>query len=442
MEVLSDQLTIAYHLLNEDPDEAHRIAAEILREDPDNAPALFLVGVLLAKTNRQGYAIPVWEKVCKLKPNKPEAWNNLGNCLMECRQLSEAREAFKRALSLSERADYMGNIAVTYNEQGNYSEGQRWAKKALGLEPGHKGATATIGFARIAQGDWGGWKDYESALGGKFRKRENYAPDWDGSPVDSLVIYGEQGLGDEIMYASCVPDAARLSKRVAIECDPRLENLFRRSFPGAEVYGTRRMSKQWEGPFDAQCAAGSLPSLFRPTKYSCPKTPYLTADPIRRLQWRALFETYGKPVIGIAWSGGSANTRRKDRTLGLEAFRPLIERTDAVFVSIQYTDPTGEIESTGLPVMHFPWAHTQDYDDTAAMVAELDGIIGIHTTVQHLGGALGIPSVILVPDKPMWNYATGNESPWYANQKYHRQKAGEKWSDCVKRIDDSHLYRL
>jgi hypothetical protein len=436
LEVLSARLELAYALLNTDPDEAHRIAADILREDPDSAPALFLIGVLLAKTDRQGYAIPIWQKVCKLKPNKPEAWNNLGNCLLECRQLNEAREAFRCALSLQKKADYLGNIAVTYNEQGNYTEGQKWAHKALDLDPDHKGARATIGFARIALGDWGGWADYEAALGGRFRKREHYGEDWDGKPVQSLIIYGEQGLGDEIMYASCVADACALAESVTLECDPRLEKLFARSFPAVAVCGTRRLkTKDWGlHPFDAQVAAGSLPSLFRPTKESCPRLPYLIADPVRRLQWRALFDSYKKPVIGLAWSGGSANTRRGDRAVGLEAFRALIESTDAVFVSLQYQDPTDEIAASGLDVKHFPWINSADYDDTAALVAELDDLIGPPTTVHHLAGALGKKSTILVPAHPMWDCATGDSWAWYQSQEFFRQNKGETWTNCIKRL--------
>lgn len=436
LEELTAELEFAYSLLNEDPDEAHRIASDILREDPDNAAALFLIGVLLAKTDRQGYAIPIWQKVCKLKPNKPEAWNNLGNCLMECRQLPEARHAFERALSLKQTADYCGNIAVTYNEQGNYEAGTRWAKKALQLESSHAGAQATLGFAKLAQGDWSGWRDYEAALGGRFRNKEHYARDWNGKPVDTLVIYGEQGLGDEIMYASCFEDAYRCATELSIECDHRLEALFSRSFPFASVHGTRRLkTKDWGvTPFDAQCAAGSLPSFFRPSKESCPKKPYLIADPVRRLQWRALFESYGKPVIGLAWTGGSVNTRRKDRAIGLETFRPLIESTDAVFVSLQYQDPTEEIEASGLDVKHFPWVNSQDYDDTAALVAELDDLIGPPTTVHHLAGALGKKSTILVPSKPMWDCATGDSWAWYQSQTFFRQRSGESWADCIKRL--------
>lgn len=433
----------AYALLDDDPDTAHGIANEALRDDPDCAPALFLIGILLARTNRQGYAIPIWEKVCKLKPDKAGAWNNLGMCLQECNEYDKARDAFKKALSIKTTADYLGNIAVTYSESGNYVEAMRWARKAIALEPGHPGATGTMGFAKLATGDWSGWKDFEAALGGKFRKREKFAQDWDGSLVDHLVVYGEQGLGDEIMYASCLADAQRLAKRVSLECDPRLETLFKRSFHGVEVHGTRRKEKGWFDGADAQVALGSLPSLFRPDRSACPKQPYLSADPEQRIQWRALFDSYKKPVIGIAWSGGNANTRRKDRAVTLEAFRSLIERTDAVFVSLEYSDPTDEIAASGLPVKHFPRAtQCQNYDDTAAMVAELDHIVGIHTSIHHLAGAMGKSSTILVPHSPMWNYAFGDSLPWYAAQKFHRQRKSETWADCIKRIDVFDVYGL
>lgn len=360
--------------------------------------------------------------------------------------MDRARDAFHKALSLKASADYLGNIAVTFNEQGNYTDGMRWAKKALAKEPGHIGSTATLGFAQLALGDWAGWKNYEASLGGKFRKRADLAPDWDGSEVDSLVIYGEQGLGDEIMYASILPDAMRKAKGVLLECDSRLVGLFQRSFPSIQVEGTRRSERVWfDGPgqFDAQAAIGSLASLFRPTRESCPKLPYLVADPERRLQWRALFDSWKKPVIGIAWSGGNASTRRRDRAVGLEAFRPLIERTDAVFVSLQYKDPSEEIEASGLPVKHYPRAtQSPDYDDNAALICELDHIVGIHTSVHHLAGALGKPSTILVPHSPMWNYATGDSLPWYAGQMFHRQRKNEAWADCIKRLNDPDLHRL
>jgi len=431
-------LRAAHALLDDDPDEACAIAGDILREDPANAAALFLIGVANTRAERFGTALAIYERVTRLVPKKSEGWNNLGMCLTETGQHQEAREAFKRAIALDPKPSYMGNVAAAYISEANYTEALRWCKRALVLEPEHSGAHGSMGFAKLATGDWSGWKDYEYILGGRFRKEVKIGdePRWDGSPVDSLFVYGEQGLGDEIMYASILGD---VRAKVTLECDKRLQGLFKRSFPHLEVHGSRRADRDWADgrTFDAGCAIGSLASLYRPTPESCPQKPYLVADPERRLQWRALFDSWGpKPVIGLCWSGGRATTQRKQRRMGLEVFRPLIESTDAHFVSLQYTDATEEIERTGLAVRHIHRAvQSPDYDDTAAFVAECSRIVGVHTTIHHLAGAMGVPSTVLVPHRPMWNYASGDRLPWYAAQVYHRQRANEAWADTVKRLD-------
>ena len=177
--------------------------------------------------------------------------------------------------------------------------------------------------------------------------------------------------------------------------------------------------------------------LFRPSPDSCPRTPYLTADPERRIMWRALFDSWKKPVIGICWSGGRPASQKFKRRMGLEAFRPLIESRDAIFVSLQYEDPTEEINATGLPVRVLGPAMSADYDDMAAMVMEMDHIVGIHTTAHHLAGALGKASTVLVPHNPMYLYAQGDRAPWYANNVYFRQKSGENWTQTMRRLCDS-----
>lgn len=384
-------------------------------------------------------ALSVFKRCTELAPHREESWNSLGMTYQECGQYQKAKECFKKAIEKNPKADYLGNLAVAYLTEGNHPEAKRWCRKALEKEPEHAGSWTTYGLASLATGDFAnGWKGYEYCLGGKFRKELFFgdAKRWEGSPVDSLVVYGEQGLGDEIMYASCLPDAQRLAKRVTLECDRRLERLFQRSFPEIAVHGTRREEgAEWrDEPFDARCASGSLAALFRPNAESFPKKPYLKADPERRLMWRSLFDSFKKPVIGLAWTGGRPNTHAKDRAVGLESFRNYITKTDAVFVSLQYKDAEAEIEDSLLPVRQFRHATlTQDYDDTAAMVAELDLVLGVHTTVHHLAGALGTPSKVLVPSKPMWNYAHGDGFAWYPVP-FHRQKPGESWADCINRL--------
>lgn len=418
------------------PEEAYSIAQRVLRDDPDCAPALFILGTVLTRTERFGEAIPIFERAAKLAPKRNEVLNNLGLSWQECGRPDVARGYFQRALGMQRTPQYLSNMGVTFMDEGNFAEAIKWSNRALDMDPDHIGANSNKGFAMMASGDWGGWKLYDKCLGGRFRKELDFgAPKWDGSPVESMMIYGEQGLGDEIAYASILPDVP--AERITLECDPRLESLFRRSFPNIEIYGTRLLEKPWmDGTrwWHAQCAIGSLPSYLRQTRESCPKKPYIVADPERRLMWRALFDSFNKPVIGLAWSGGTINTGRKKRQIGLETFRRYIETHDAYYVSLQYQDASQEIAETGLPVRQFHEVLSDNYDDTAALVAELDKIIGPPTTVHHLAGAMGKPSTLLVPSMPNWDCAFGDRWAWYENQLFHRQKKSESWADCINRL--------
>jgi len=440
---VSSRHRTALAVMDEDPDQAAGIAHEILREDPNDKAALFILGVVNSRAERFGTSIALYERITRLDPRRHEAWNNLGMALMECGDYPGGRNAFKRAIEIKETAGYIANIAATYLQEGNPVEALKWAKRSLNKGEDDKIWT-TYGFANLGIGNWKeGWQGYEKCLGGRFRKivQVGEEPRWDGGDVENLFIYGEQGLGDEIMYASCLEDAQKHAKHIVLECDKRLAGLFQRSFPEIEVHGTRRDEQNWAKgrSFDAGSAIGSLAYLFRPDRALCPRKPYLVADPERRLQWRALFDSWGARVVGLAWTGGRVTTHKRERTIGLEAFRPLIQKYTSerptVFVSLQYKEPFAEIEEAGLPVRHIArGVQSPDYEDTAAFVMELDEVIGIHTTIHHLAGAMGKKSTVLVPSKPMWNYATGNDLPWYPDNKFFRQKPNEAWVDCIKRL--------
>lgn len=445
----------AAELLDTEPDLAYGLVQQALRDDADDARGLYLLGVIHARAERFTEALCIYERCTRLAPRRAEAWNALGQALDELHRPREAREAFKRALEIGKSALYLANVASTYAHEGNHAEAMRWARKAIALDPECRSARMTLGFAHLALGQYAeGWDLYESCLGGAFRKIEQIGsePHWSGEPVRNLFVYGEQGLGDEIVYAQMLNDIPH-SVRVTLECDQRLEGLFRRSFPAVEVHGTRRCPRDWaEGrEFEAGTAIGSLTRLYRRDAASFKTAPYLAADPERRLQWRALFDSWcvdsRLPVIGICWSGGRHKTGAHTRDVGLEAFRSLIDRVPAHWVCLQYKDAADEIAATGLPVRQYARATlTNDYDDTAALVAELDHVIGPPTAVHHLAGALGVSSTLLVPSQPMWNVAHGDRLPWNADNVYHRQRPGESWADCIGRLPldrtSARLHRL
>jgi hypothetical protein len=430
-------------LIDADPDEAGRQAALVLDKEPDNPLALFVIATVYSRAERFGVAANLFQRICQIHPDKQEAWNNLGMCFAGMGQNLKARRCFEQAWKLSESPMFASNLAMTYFSERDYKNARKWCEAALKLAPDSASAKTTLGMTKLSTGEWAdGWQLYSASVGGKFRKNIQYQdePMWDGTPGQTVVFYGEQGIGDEIMYASCVPDALKTCKSVILDCDKRLVNLLKRSFPEAHVYGTRTdkaVSWPLEHAIDARLPVGQLPQFFRPSPQSCPGNPYLVADPERRLQWRALFDSWGpRPKIGLCWSGGSKYNKPTDRNIGFEAMRPLLE-LEADFVSLQYKD------TDGIEIKHYKRAcETDDYDDTAAFVSELDLVIGVHTSAQHLAGALGVPSITLVPHKTIWVWAL-DPMPWYGKTTLFRQKEGEPWSQTIKRLlDDPCLRRF
>jgi hypothetical protein len=438
-------------LIEADPDDAAKRAAKTLDEDPENPLALFVIATVYSRAERFGISANIFQRITQIKPDRPEPWNNLGMCFAGLGMNIKARNAFHEAWKRGKQGIFAANIGMTHFSDRDYKKAIEWCEKALELGES-KSAKTTLGMTYLSLGKWDkGWEYNDNSVGGKFRKDVQFQdePRWDGSPGKGVVFYGEQGLGDEIMYASCIPDAKAISREVILECDKRLAGLFARSFPGVAVYGTRGQNAvSWplNHKIEARCPIGQIPQYFRQSPKDCPGTPYLVADPERRIQWRALLDSLGpKPKIGLCWTGGSKYNKPKERAIGLEAFRSLIGSIDADWISLQYKDPTAEIAETGLPVHHWKRAvETVDYDDTAGLVAELDMVIGVHTSAHHLAGALGVPGLVLVPHKTIWVYCLPDGSmPWYKSSKLFKQREGEVWSATIKRLaNDPALLRF
>jgi len=425
----------------DDPDGVIHECAKLLDDNKNDAFALSLMGQIYAEAERFGAAFNAYKRVSDIRPDKPEGWNNLGMACEGLKHHSEAMGYFRKAYSLEKKAAYASNIGNCYLSTQNYDQARQWARKALEIDPKQRGAQTVLAHSSLALGDWAtGWDNYEASLGGKFRKETQYSEEgrWDGTKGQSIVVYGEQGLGDEIMYSSMVPDVAK-DCEVILECDKRLAGLFTRSFPQVTVYGTRRQDVcPWiaNHRIDARVPIAGLGKYYRRSKEAFPGTPYLVADPERVTQWKAILK---RPTIGLCWSGGSRHNNPQARNIGLETLRPLIESLPNVdFVSLQYKDPSDEIKRSGLPVKHWKRAtEGDDYDETAGLVSALDMVVGVHTSVHHLAGGLGVPGRILVPDVTMWNY--NSDFPWYGSAKLVRQNGD--WKKAIKGLMDDPTIR-
>lgn len=401
------------------PDEALALVSDYLNENADDWRAHYMAGGILKASERLGLAISCYEAALRRCPQESR-----GDCLNGIAGCHTDRGEYERALGIlaqakSNNPHVRTNIGLCLLHLSRPEEAIQILKGVLAEYPDFRNARDNLSLAQLAIGEWReGWVNYNASLGTKFRRIRNYEgePVWSGQPVKRLVVYGEQGIGDEIMFASCIPDAMERAEAVAIECEPRLEGLFRRSFPDARVFGTRFMpldEVNFDGP-EASCAIGALPQFFRNSDADFPGKPYLIADPMRRAAMRGMLDYMApnRPKIGIAWSGGSKQTGSEHRSLEPHQMQMLFNALplNAKLISLEYKPCDTPEWVTSLPHI----TQSKDYDDTAALVAELDAVVCVTTAVVHLAGALGVPTWCMTSDRPSWRYASGR-LPWYSS---------------------------
>jgi tetratricopeptide (TPR) repeat protein len=424
--------------------EDYKHALQIM---PGLKSCLLEQGRILHELNRFEDALEVAERIIQLDPQNAVAHNNRGLMLRELARHGEAEVALRHALEINgDFYDARANLALVLIERGRLQEAEVELLKVLVEFPKHRDARWNRAILNLLIGNFAeGWKDYGSRLESEeaSSRRPYKYPEWDGGDLEkgALLIYGEQGLGDELLFASCYQDTIGRAGRCIIECEPRLERLFARSFPSAHIVGSKfQPTPDWikeETVISAQIPAGSLPRFFRNRREDFPAHDgYLRVDSDAVTYWRARLETLGSGLkIGVSWNGGTPRTRNATRSIPLHAWLPVLRTPNTHFVSLQYGNCTAEIADftlhSGLPLHHWPEA-IDDYDKTAALVSALDLVISVTTAIVHLSGALGRKVWVLVPANPEWRYlCSGDRMPWYPSAKLFRQSKIGEWTEVM-----------
>lgn len=417
---------------SKDYDPASKLIATLLEHDPNDATALNFLGVMHLDMQNFHLAYQYLRRAIQEKPDVAAMWANFGLAAHELGRNKESMSCYLKAAEIdSGYFKAYDNAAALLIEEARWDDAAEMCRLSLEASPEGKIANKNLAHVMLARHQWAeGWKHWELSLGDKYRKEWVYGdePRWDGSKGQCVVIYGEQGLGDEINYASVIPDAIADSKQVIIDCDPRLEKLFKRSFPRADVHGTRREDNpKWleTARIDARCAMSSLPQFYRTKDQDFPGTPYLKADPELVAMFKAMWG--GKKAYGLCLHGGSRLTGERYRKIRAEDFAPILG-ADAVFVSLDYKGSVGNPR-----IREYPWAtQAKDYDVTAALIASLDGVVGVNTTAMHCANGLGVPTHILLPEFYTWRYE--GEYLWCKTAALHHKAKGETWRDVVRRV--------
>ena len=418
---------------------------ELLRRDPANVDAMFIAGTAFLNAGQEGLAALVLNAArCATKdPAKLGAiWNNIG-CALQEYQPEEAYRAFKKSLEYGSPPEgTYDNLCNVASSIGRHAEALEWADRSVSINPAYNRSFALMNLGRWAEA----WREYSKSVGQGCRpmtERDYGLPRWDGKKRGKVVLHGEQGVGDEIMFMSMCPR----DFDGVIECNPRNAGLFARSFPNATVYGTL-LEKYLEWPLkeraDYHLEMGGLGEYYAPEPFA--GGYFLLADAARKAAWEAWLQSATSSVlglrVGVAWTGGSWATGRAKRSVPFDliASKLFAQHDDVTWVNLEYEDRREELAAHP-EVLNPYWATKKgaDLDDLAALVSSLDLVITATQSVVDLCGALGVPVWVMVDQNPQWRYSieAGEDSMWfYESARCFRQKPADngKWDRVVSNV--------
>lgn len=438
----------------------HYLAA--LQIDPLNPQTAESLGNALFECGAYAEAILPLQVACRNRPEAIECRLELARAYLGTGQLLPAREEYEQLLRQRPglpRA--VAGLGYVLGRMGRYAESKALFQSAL--------ASSNDAWIRMSYGETllrscefqQAWDLYEArpSAGHAVLIRECPHPRWQGEALGgkTLLVVCEQGLGDEIMFASVYPELIAEAGHCVLECDDRLAPLFRRSFPGATVAGVHRQhtwlrsgERRWywqaqddvEPPqrLDYWVPAGSVPRHRRQGIDRFPKHDgYLCADPARIAYWRSRLDELGDGLcVGVSWRGGTRQNNLTGRSLTLQQMAPILAVPGVSFVCLQYDDCVAEIEQAaadGGIRIHYWREAIDDYDETAALICALDLSISVTTACVHLAGALGRPMWALCPQLAEWRYGREGESMiWYPSVRLFRQARHGEWDPVIEDV--------
>jgi len=437
-----------YHLKGK-YDQAVSCYKKAAAVNPDIPNLYFYMGNAFLDHYRIDEAISCYKKVIARNPNFSDAYINMGNAYHNQDKFHEAVSCYKKALKVAPGdAKAFNNLGKTFREQVKLKEAILCYKTALELKPDYAEAHENYALVLLLSGNFDmGWKEYEWRLLEKEVPLSSCPqPNWDGSSLSdkALLIYAEQGIGDEIMFASCLADVMNRADNCLVECDKRLMPLFERSFPGIKPFPRENHSRSLStdlSPPVVKIALGSLPRYFRTKLEDFPQRKYLFTDREKMEFWRQQFLKLGLgQKIGISWRAGKRTNTGRIRSVELKHWHELFSIPDAHFINLQYGNTKEELVKINkiLGVTIHDWEEIDpltDMDEFAAQISALDLVISVDNSTVHLAGALGVPVWTLLPYAPDWRWMLNTEgSYWYPTMTLFRQSSPGNWGGVFKKV--------
>lgn len=422
-------------------DEAIAACRQAIALKPDFAEAYSNLGAALRDAERYDEAIAACRQALALRPQFPESCANLGNALRDTGAEDDAVAAYRQAIAFKpDFAEAYTNLGTVLKDMGRLDEAADAARRAVALQPDSPEAHYSLAFVLLMRGDFAeGWVEHEWRWLFKDFPAHRWSsskPQWDGSDLAgrTILLYCEQGYGDILQFIRYAPLVSERGGRVIAVCPAELHRLFR-CLPGVS---------QWiafDEPlpaFDVQCPLMSLPLAFGTTPATIPAAvPYLHADAGDVDRWRARLA--GEPAglkVGLVWAGRPTHKNDRNRSLSLSLFEPLARVPGVSFYSLQKGPASSQAKQPPRGMRLIDWMdELNDFADTAALVANLDLVIAVDTSVAHLSAALGKPVWLLAPHVTDWRWPPGrDDNAWYPTLRVFRQPATNQWRAAIDRM--------
>jgi Flp pilus assembly protein TadD len=432
------QLLAAALLMLDRPDEALDYATTA-RGAADSVDLMTLTGRILAKLERYEDAAALQEAAFALEPDRPDVITNLGVSLFELDRFGPALELFRKAFRLAPQdARVVANLGNFLDFAGTLDLSLAAYQAAASLSPGDREIRCNHGMALLRAGRLAeGWPLFESR-----RRLRDPAEDagvarlpvpLDGVDLDGkrVLVFHEQGFGDSIQFLRYVPMLAARGAIVLVRMPPPLKRL------AESVDGATEVLTGYGVPPDLDffCPLMSLPLCFGTELETIPASiPYLQPPEAALMRGRAAVAALPHPRIGLVWAGSPRGGLDRRRSMSFETLRPLFDRP-AGFVSLQL----GIASTQWAPPMGAaaldPTMGLVDFGETAGLIAALDLVITVDTSVAHVAGAVGTPVWVMSRFSSCWRWLMKrDDSPWYPTLRLFRQAHPGGWAELVARV--------
>jgi hypothetical protein len=420
--------------------EAWSLCNAILRTDARHFYALHLVAAIAARTGEWEECIRLASRALEVQPNHAEVLANRGTALRMLNRFDEALGDYERALAASPRSlDALNNRGVTLAALNRHAEAIESYSRVLRLKPDYHRARFNRALSRLVLGNFEqGWADHEARWHGSdvsIPMRTLSQPRWTGREDlqgRTILLHSEQGLGDGIHFSRYARQVRERGARVVLEAYPPLKSLL------AQLpYVDQVVSLGSPLPaFDYHVPLVSLPLAFGTRLATIPlQVPALEAPREHLEKWRARVGAAPGLRVGLAWSGSTTLRNDHNRSIALARFDGIREAPATFFAMQKEIRNADRAALEGArPVRHFE-DELVDFRDTAALLALMDVVITVDTSIAHLAGAMGKPVWILLPFSPDWRWLLDrDDSPWYPSARLFRQLHSGDWDTVLERV--------